>query len=184
MICTSSNAVELVKRIPKDVDIIFAPDKNLGRWVENQSGRKLTLWDGSCIVHETFSEEEVLKLKINYPKAEIIAHPECQQNLLDLANFIGSTSRLLDYTGKSSSSEFIVLTEPGIIHQMKIKEPHKCFYEVPGINGCSCNECPYMRLNTLEKLHNCLETMHPRIEIEEDIRIKALKPIEKMLAMS
>lgn len=129
LICTSSNAVELVKQIPRDVNIIFAPDKNLGRWVEKQSGRKMNLWDGSCIVHETFSEEEVLKLKINHPNAEIIAHPECQQNLLDLSNFIGSTSRLLDYIQNSNSSEFIVLTEPGILHQMKNKKsPKKKFF--------------------------------------------------------
>ncbi len=184
LICTSSNAVDLVKQIPKETDILFAPDKNLGRWVEKQSGRKMKLWDGSCVVHEAFSEEAVLKMKLKYPSSETIAHPECQENLLDLADFIGSTSKLLKYIKTSSANEFIVLTEPGIIHQMKQKEPSKIFLEVPGVNGCSCNECPHMRLNNIEKLILCLENMGPSIEIEETTRIKAFKPIQRMLEMS
>ncbi len=184
LICTSSNAVELVKKIPEETNILFAPDKNLGRWVEKQSNRKMKLWDGSCIVHETFSEESLLKMKIKYPNSKIIAHPECQQNLLDLSDFIGSTSKLLKYIQSDNSNEFIVLTEPGIIHQMKLKEPNKKFFDVPGIDNCSCNECPYMRLNTIEKLIKSLETLTPRIEIEESLRLKALQPIEKMLRMS
>ena len=184
LICTSSNAVDLVKKIPKTNPILFAPDQNLGKWVQQQSGRELTFWPGRCIVHETFSEEALLKLKLKHPQAEIIAHPECQSNLLELANFIGSTSKLLKQAEKSTAKEFIVLTEPGILHQMRIQMPDKVFVEVPGIDGCSCNECPYMRLNTLDKLLTCLQTMQPQINMEEDLRIKALKPIEKMLLMS
>ncbi len=184
LICTSSNAVQLVNKLPKEQKIIFAPDANLGRWVENQSGRKLTLWPGSCIVHETFNEEALYKLKITNPEAEVIAHPECSQNLLEFADFIGSTSKLLKYSETSKSKAFIVLTEPGIIHQMKIKLPYKKFFEVPGLDGCSCNSCPYMRLNTLHKLYKCLNDMKPSIELEEDLRVKAFLPIKKMLDMS
>ena len=184
LICTSSNAVDLVKQLPKDQPILFAPDQNLGRWVQRQSGRDLTLWPGRCIVHETFSEEAVLQLKLEYPTAEVIAHPECQENLLDLANFIGSTSKLLNYTETSKTESFIVLTEPGIIHQMQQRVPHKTFLEVPGLDGCSCNACPYMRLNTLQKLHDCLNTLEPAIEMEENLRMKALLPMKKMLEMS
>ena len=184
LICTSSNAVDLVNQLPKDQPILFAPDQNLGRWVQRQSGRDLTLWPGRCIVHETFSEEAVLQLKLEHPNAEVIAHPECQENLLDLANFIGSTSKLLNYTETSGSDTFIVLTEPGIIHQMQQRVPHKTLLEVPGLDGCSCNACPYMRLNTLQKLHDCLNTLEPAIEMEENLRIKALLPMKKMLEMS
>ena len=184
LICTSSNAVDLVNQLPKDQPILFAPDQNLGRWVQRQSGRDLTLWPGRCIVHETFSEEAVLQLKLEHPNAEVIAHPECQENLLDLANFIGSTSKLLNYTETSASDTFIVLTEPGIIHQMQQRVPHKTLLEVPGLDGCSCNACPYMRLNTLQKLYDCLNTLEPAIEMEENLRIKALLPMKKMLEMS
>ena len=184
LICTSSNAVDLVNQLPKDRPILFAPDQNLGRWVQRQSGRDLTLWPGRCIVHETFSEEAVLQLKLEHPNAEVIAHPECQENLLDLANFIGSTSKLLNYTETSGSDTFIVLTEPGIIHQMQQRVPHKTLLEVPGLDGCSCNSCPYMRLNTLQKLHDCLNTLEPAIEMEESLRMKALLPMQKMLEMS
>nr|WP_269623606.1 quinolinate synthase NadA [Prochlorococcus marinus] len=184
LICTSSNAVDLVKKIPKEIPIIFAPDKNLGRWVINQSGRKMKLWEGSCIVHETFSEEELIKLKAKNPDSEIIAHPECTQSLLEYSDYIGSTSKLLSYIQKSDTSTFIVLTEPGIIHQMKIKEPLKNFVDVPGIDGCSCNSCPYMRLNTAEKVIRSLEQMNPEIILEESIRSKAFNPIKKMLEMS
>ena len=184
LICTSSNAVDLVRQLPPDQPILFAPDRNLGRWVQDQSGRELTLWPGRCIVHETFSEEALLKLQLQHPDAEVIAHPECIQPLLDLADFIGSTSKLLQYAETSSSTSFIVLTEPGIIHQMQRRLPHKTFLDVPGVDGCSCNACPYMRLNTLEKLWQCLETGAPAIEMDETMRVKALKPIEAMLAMS
>ena len=184
LICTSSNAVDLIKQLPKDRPILFAPDQNLGKWVQKQSGRDLTFWPGSCIVHETFSEEALLKLKLKNPQAEIIAHPECQSHLLDLADFIGSTSKLLRRANLSPSKSFIVLTEPGILHQMRLQVPGKEFIEVPGIDGCSCNACPYMRLNTLEKVLKCLQTMMPEINMEEKLRAKALKPIESMLRMS
>lgn len=184
LICTSSNAVELIKQLPKDQGIIFAPDQNLGRWVERQSNRKLTIWPGRCEVHEAFSEEALIKLSIQNPKAEILAHPECQQNLLDLADYIGSTSKLLTRAECSDSSIFIVLTEPGILHQMRLRVPDKTFLDVPGADGCSCNVCPYMRLNTLEKLLNCLQVLAPEIQLDEEIRLKALRPIEKMLEMS
>ena len=183
LICTSSNAVALVSQLPKDRPILFAPDQNLGRWVEKQSGRKLTIWPGRCMVHETFSEEALLKLKMMHPEAKVIAHPECLENLLELADYVGSTSKLLEFTEKSQYTKFIVLTEPGILHQMKLRMPKKEFMDVPGIDGCSCNECPYMRLNTLEKLWSCLSTMKPSIEIEEEVRQKALIPIQRMLNM-
>jgi quinolinate synthase len=184
LICTSSNAVSLVQQLPAERPILFAPDQNLGRWVAQQSGRELTLWPGSCIVHETFSEQAVMTLKLDHPGAEVIAHPECLPNLLDLADFIGSTSKLLQRAETSEAKEFIVLTEPGILHQMRLKLPHKTFFEVPGQDGCSCNACPYMRLNTLEKLWRCLATLEPAIELDEDIRVRALAPIQRMLAMS
>ncbi len=184
LICTSSNAVSLVEKIPKDKKIIFAPDKNLGRWVQKNSGRKLKLWPGSCIVHETFSEEALLKLKYKHPDAKVIAHPECSQNLLVLSDFIGSTSKLLDFVSNDYSDTYMVLTEPGIIHQMKKKEPNKNFIEVPDIDGCKCNECPYMKLNTLEKIFDCLKNNSPSIELDPEIIKKAYKPIKRMLDMS
>ncbi|MAK08501.1 quinolinate synthase NadA [uncultured Prochlorococcus sp.] len=184
LICTSSNAVSLVEKIPKDKKIIFAPDKNLGRWVQKNSGRKLKLWPGSCIVHETFSEEALLKLKYKHPDAKVIAHPECSQNLLVLSDFIGSTSKLLDFVSNDYSDTYMVLTEPGIIHQMKKKEPNKNFIEVPDIDGCKCNECPYMKLNTLEKILDCLKNNSPSIELDPEIIKKAYKPIKRMLDMS
>ncbi len=184
LICTSSNAVDLVNKLPKDLPILFSPDRNLGRWVERQSGRKLTLWPGRCLVHETFNEESLIKLKIKHPSAEVLAHPECQENLLDLADFIGSTSKLLNYSQNSENSKFIVLTEPGIIHQMRLSDPLKSYIEVPGIDGCSCNECPYMRMNTLEKVLNCLKEMNPELHMDEQIRSMAYKPLKKMLDMS
>ena len=184
LICTSSNAVDLVQQLPADRPILFAPDQNLGRWVQRQSGRELTLWPGSCIVHETFSEQALLQLQLEHPDAEVLAHPECQQHLLDLADFIGSTSALLRRAQASEASSFIVLTEPGILHQMRKAVPAKAFFEVPGADGCSCNACPYMRLNTLEKLWQCLQTMQPEIVLEEEVRRRALAPIERMLAMS
>ncbi|MEB3246465.1 MAG: quinolinate synthase, partial [Synechococcus sp.] len=184
LICTSSNAVDLVRQLPADRPVLFAPDQNLGRWVQRQSGRELTLWPGRCIVHETFSEEALLQLKLEHPEAEVIAHPECQEHLLDLADFIGSTSKLLNHTESSAADTFIVLTEPGILHQMKQRAPEKTLIDVPGVDGCSCNACPYMRLNTLQKLHDCLDTLEPAIELDETLRQRALEPIERMLALS
>ena len=184
LICTSSNAVDLVNQLPVDQPILFAPDQNLGRWVQRQSGRDLTLWPGRCVVHETFSEEALIKLKLQNPEAEVIAHPECQENLLDLADFIGSTSKLLIHSQNSSASTFIVLTEPGILHQMSKTVPEKNFIDVPGLDGCSCNACPYMRLNTLEKLWSCLQTLEPEIKMDESERLKAFAPMQRMLEMS
>ncbi|WP_413325448.1 quinolinate synthase NadA [Synechococcus sp. MIT S9503] len=184
LICTSSNAVDLVRQLPEEQPVLFAPDRNLGRWVERQSGRELTLWPGRCFVHETFSEEALLKLKLEHPEAEVIAHPECQENLLDLADFIGSTSKLLVHSETSESDTFIVLTEPGILHQMKQRVPQKTLLDVPGLDGCSCNACPYMRMNSLEKLRDCLETLSPQITMEESIRFRAEAPIRRMLEMS
>ncbi len=184
LICTSSNAVDLVKQLPEERPVLFAPDRNLGRWVERQSGRELTLWPGRCFVHETFSEEALLKLKLEHPEAEVIAHPECQENLLDLADFIGSTSKLLIHSEISDSKTFIVLTEPGILHQMKQRVPEKKLLDVPGLDGCSCNACPYMRMNSLEKLRDCLQKLSPQITMDESIRSKAEAPIRRMLEMS
>ncbi|MFN6132389.1 MAG: quinolinate synthase NadA [Synechococcaceae cyanobacterium] len=184
LICTSSNAVQLVKQIPADRPILFAPDRNLGRWVARQSGRELTLWPGSCIVHETFSEQALLRLKLEHPEAEVIAHPECEPQLLDLADFIGSTSKMLQRAQSSDASTFLVLTEPGILHQMQLRAPQKTFIPVPGLDGCSCNACPYMRLNTLEKVWRCLRTLEPAIELDEELRQRALVPIQRMLEWS
>ncbi|QNI73568.1 quinolinate synthase NadA [Synechococcus sp. NOUM97013] len=184
LICTSSNAVDLVQQLPADRPVLFAPDRNLGRWVQRQSGRDLTLWPGRCFVHEAFSEEALLRLKLEHPDAEVIAHPECEENLLDLADFIGSTSKLLNHAETSDATTFIVLTEPGILHQMQQRVPEKTLIDVPGLDGCSCNACPYMRLNTLEKLRDCLESLSPEITMDEKLRSQAEAPIRRMLAMS
>lgn len=184
IICTSSNAVKIVNQIPPDQPIIFAPDRNLGRYVAEQTGRDLVLWQGSCIVHETFSEKRIIELKTQYPAAKIIAHPECEPPVLRHADFIGSTTALLNYCQQSSDREFIVATEPGIIHQMEKAAPQKRFIPAPAMNNCACNECPHMRLNTLEKLYLAMKNKAPEITLPEDIRLAALKPIQKMLAMS
>ena len=184
IICTSSNAVKIVNQIPEDQPIIFAPDKNLGRYVSQQTGRNLVLWEGSCIVHETFSEKRIIELKVEHPNAEMIAHPECEAPVLRHADFIGSTTALLKYCQTSSSDRFIVATEPGIIHQMEKAAPNKYFIPAPAMNNCACNECPYMRLNTLEKLYLAMKNKTPEITLPEDIRTRALKPIQRMLEMS
>ncbi|HEY9703428.1 MAG TPA: quinolinate synthase NadA [Allocoleopsis sp.] len=184
IICTSSNAVHLVNQIPKNQPIIFAPDRNLGRYVMQQTGRDMILWDGACIVHENFSEKKLVELKVYHPEAAIIAHPECEPPVLRHADFIGSTSALLKYTQTSSHNSFIVATEPGIIHQMEKYQPHKKFIPSPPINNCNCNECPFMRLNTLEKLYFAMKNRSPEIIIPEHIRKAALRPIERMLEMS
>ncbi len=184
IICTSSNAVKIVQQIPQDQPIIFAPDRNLGRYVMEQTRRELLLWQGSCIVHETFSEKKLVQLKIAHPEAEAIAHPECETAVLRHADFIGSTAALLKYSQQSPKNEFIVATEPGIIHQMQKQSPHKSFIPAPPINNCNCNECPYMRLNTLEKLYWAMKNRTPEIVMSEDIRIAAARPIQRMLEMS
>ncbi len=184
VICTSSNAVKIVNQLPQERPIIFAPDRNLGRYVAQQTGRDLILWQGSCIVHETFSEKKIVQLKIEHPNAEIIAHPECEETVLRHANYIGSTTALLKYSQQSSGDTFIVATEPGIIHQMHKEAPDKRFIPAPAIDNCNCNECPYMRLNTLEKLYLAMKHKQPEITMDESIRKAALKPIQRMLEMS
>jgi quinolinate synthase len=185
IICTSSNAVKIMQQIPESQPIIFAPDRNLGRYVMQQTGRDLVLWQGSCIVHETFSEKKIVQLKITHPQAEVIAHPECESSVLRHASFIGSTAALLKYCQNSSpTQEFIVATEPGIIHQMQKLAPHKQFIPAPPLNNCACNECPFMRLNTLEKLYLAMKNRTPEITMPEDIRLAALRPIQRMLEMS
>ncbi len=184
IICTSSNAVKIVNQIPKDQPIIFAPDRNLGRYVMEQTGRDLVLWQGSCIVHETFSEKKIVQLKIEHPDAEVIAHPECEPPVLRHADYIGSTTALLKYSQSSLSQAFIVATEPGIIHQMQKQTPQKRFIPAPPMNNCACNECPYMRLNTLEKLYLAMKNRKPEITMPEHIQLAALRPIQRMLEMS
>ncbi|NJK75697.1 MAG: quinolinate synthase NadA [Microcoleus sp. SU_5_6] len=185
IICTSSNAVKIVNQIPQNQPIIFGPDRNLGRYVMEQTGREMELWQGACIVHENFSEKKIVQLKIANPDAEIIAHPECEPPVLRHANYIGSTTALLKYSQSSSSSAFIVATEPGIIHQMQKVAPQKRFIPAPATaNNCACNECPHMRLNTLEKLYLAMKNRTPEITLPEQIGIAALKPIQRMLEMS
>lgn len=184
IICTSSNAVQIVEQIPTHQPIIFAPDRNLGRYVMEQTGRDLLLWDGSCIVHETFSEKKIVQLKVQHPEAEIIAHPECEPSVLRHADHIGSTTALLNYAQTSHSPTFIVATEPGIIHQMEKEAPHKQFIPAPPINNCACNECPHMRLNTLEKLYLAMKKRTPEITVPEEIQVAALRPIQRMLEMT
>lgn len=187
IIVTSTNAEKIIQQIPEDQPIIFAPDKYLGGYLAKKTGRDMLLWNGTCIVHEQFSERELIKLKTHQPKAHIIAHPECPENLLNYANHIGSTSSLIHYTKEHPGEAFIVLTEPGIIHQMQKASPTSTFYDVPGINdsGCaSCNNCPYMKLNTIEKLYLCLKNSAPAIDVPEHTKAPALTALTKMLEMS
>lgn len=184
IICTSSNAVKIVQQIPANQPIIFAPDQNLGRYVMAQTGREMVLWQGSCIVHETFSEKRLVQLQSEHPEAEVIAHPECEPAVLRHAHYIGSTTALLNYSKKSLSPAFIVATEAGILHQMQKAAPHKRFIPAPPNNQCACNECPYMRLNTLEKLYWAMKTRSPEITLPESTRVAALRPIQRMLEMS
>ncbi len=192
IIVTSSNAKKIIAQIPSDKEIIFAPDQHLGRFIEKETGRKMVLWNGSCMVHEQFSEKELVKLIANYPQAKVIAHPECPQNLLSYAHHIGSTSALLKFTEENQGLEFIVLTEPMIIHQMKLKNPTAKFYDCPFIDkaGCTlCNTCPHMQLNNLEKLYLVLKygAKSPNggeLNLDEVLRVKAEKPLRKMLEMS
>lgn len=184
IICTSSNAVNIVSQIPANQPIIFAPDRNLGRYVMQKTGRELVLWQGSCMVHETFSERRIVQLQVEHPQAEVIAHPECEPAVLRRAHYIGSTTALLDYSQRSASSTFIVATEPGIIHQMQKQTPDKQFIPAPAMNQCACNECPHMRLNTLEKLYLAMKHRTPEITLDEQVRVAALRPIQRMLAMS
>lgn len=184
IICTSGNAVQIIESVPKDQPIIFAPDKNLGAYLEKKTGRKMLLWNGACMVHEIFSLEKITKLKARHPFAKLIAHPECEDPVLAVADFIGSTSQLLDYVAKNDAPAFIVATETGILHQMQKRAPSKTFIPAPPDNSCACNDCPHMKLNTLEKVYLCLKYELPEITMAEDVRIAALKPIERMLDIS
>lgn len=185
IICTSSSAEKIIRKIPENKPILFSPDKNLGKYLIKKTGRDMLLWQGSCIVHETFNQRKIIELKYQHPNIKLIAHPECEEALLDEADYIGSTSSLLSYVKNSSDREFIVATEVGIIHQMEKACPEKKFIPAPkNDEACSCNECPFMKLNTLEKLYLCMKNRSPEILIDENLRQKALLPIKKMLEMS
>jgi quinolinate synthase len=183
-ICTSSNAEKIVRAIPADKQVLFAPDKNLGRYVAKKTGRDLVLWPGSCIVHETFSLRKLETLMVEHPDAKIIAHPECEEALLDRAHFIGSTAALLKFVESDPSRAFIVVTEPGILHQMQKRVPDKLLIPAPPEANCACNECPFMRLNTPEKVYLALRDLTPRVELPAELRARAKVPIDRMLALS
>lgn len=184
IVCTSSNAVQIVESLPKDQKIIFGPDKNLGAYVAKKTGRDLVLWNGACMVHEIFSKEKITKIKERHPNAKLLAHPECEDVILKLADYIGSTTGLLKYATKSPEREFIVATESGIIHQMQKDNPDKIFIPAPPNNQCACNDCPHMKRNTLEKLYLCIKNEMPEITVPERIIEKAVRPIERMLEIS
>jgi quinolinate synthase len=184
VIVTSTNAVQIVESFPKDQKIIFAPDKNLGAYINKVTGRNMVLWNGSCMVHEIFSLEKLIKLKAQHPQAVVLAHPECEAAILDHADYIGSTTALLNYSKKSEAKEFIVLTETGIIHQMQKSSPGKTFIPAPPNNSCACNDCPYMKLNTLEKIYNTLKYEQPELLMDAEMIEKAKKPITRMLELS
>ncbi len=184
IICTSSNAQAIVESLPQDQKIIFAPDKNLGGFINKKTGREMLLWNGACMVHEIFSLEKITKLKVRHPRALFIAHPECEDAVLQIADFIGSTTQLLKYTQENDSNEFIVATESGILHKMMQASPKKTFIAAPPNNSCACNDCPHMKLNTLEKLYLCLKYETPEILMEEELRLAAKKPIDRMMQLS
>ena len=184
VICTSSNAEKIVRRIPADRPILFAPDQHLGRFVAKQTGRDMVLWPGSCIVHEIFSEKRLVQLKVEHPDAEVVAHPECEEAVLRHADYIGSTKGILDRVLNSPKQTFIVVTEAGILHQMRKGAPQKTFIPAPPDNGCACNECPYMRLNTLEKLYLCMRDKTPQLVMDAALQAAALAPLRRMLEWS
>ncbi|MDD2797857.1 MAG: quinolinate synthase NadA [Bacteroidales bacterium] len=185
VVVTSTNAKIIIDSLPADEKIIFGPDRNLGNYINSVTGRKMVLWDGACHVHEEFSVEKIIELKKKHPEAKVLAHPECKKVVLQMADFIGSTAALLNYSANSENKEFIVATESGIIHEMKRKSPTKLFIPAPPRDStCACNECNFMRLNTLEKLYNCLKYELPQVQVEENIRLKAVKSIHRMLEIS
>jgi quinolinate synthase len=184
IVCTSSNAEKIVRSLPENQKIIFAPDKNLGKYINKITGRNMVLWDGSCMVHEIFSLKEIIRLKARHPQAKIIAHPECEEEVLAMADFIGSTSALLQFVKNDAANTFIVVTESGILHQMQKEAPEKTLIPAPPDNQCACNDCPHMKLNTLEKLFLCLRDEKPEIHLDENIRLKAEKSILRMLEIS
>ena len=184
IICTSGNAEAILNSLPKDQQIIFAPDKNLGAYINKKLGRNMLLWNGACMVHEIFSLEKIIKLKVRHPNAKLLAHPECEEPVLRIADFIGSTTQILKYSKTDSANEFIVATETGILHQMQKDSPNKTFIPAPPTNSCACNDYPYMKLNTLEKLYLCMEYETPEITMDETLRLAAKKPIDRMLEIS
>src|SRR5579871_4934851 len=184
IICTSSNAEKIVESLPADQKIIFAPDRNLGAYLIRKTGRDMVLWDGACMVHEIFSLEKITKLKTRHPNAKLIAHPECEEPILRMAEYIGSTTALLNYTKKDASMEYIVATETGILHQMQLSSPQKTFIPAPPDNNCACNDCPHMKLNTLEKLYLSMKYEQPELLMDTDLMVAARKPIERMLQIS
>ena len=184
IICTSSNAEKIIESVPVDQPIIFAPDKNLGAFLNKKTGRNMVLWNGACMVHEIFSLEKITRLKVRHPNAKLIAHPECEDPILRIADFVGSTTQLLKYSQQDNAKEFIVATETGILHQMQKSSPDKTFIPAPPDNSCACNDCPHMKLNTLEKLYLCMEYETPEILMEEGLRLAAKKPIDRMLEIS
>jgi quinolinate synthase len=184
IICTSSNAVKIIESVPPDQPILFAPDKNLGAWLNKKTGRNMLLWNGACMVHEIFSLEKITKLKIRHPQAKVIAHPECEEAVLAVADYIGSTTQLLKHTQTDPSQQYIVATETGILHQMQQSSPNKTFIPAPPTNSCACNDCPHMKLNTLEKLYLCMEYETPEINMDEQLRLAAKKPMDRMLEIS
>lgn len=184
IICTSSNAERIIRQIPADRKILFAPDRNLGAYLVRRTGREMVLWQGTCIVHETFSERKLAALRLEHPSARLIAHPECEEAVLDQADFIGSTSGLLRHVRESADTEFIVATEAGIIHQMRKHCPRKRFIPAPPEESCECNNCPYMKLNTPAKLYRCMRDRSPEIRLDDELIAKARRPILRMLEMS
>lgn len=186
IVCTSSNALKIVESVPKDVPIIFAPDKNLGRYVMRQTGRDMLLWDGSCVVHEAFSMDKLLELHKKYPDYKIIAHPESEEHILNTAAYIGSTSGMINFVKEHPKEKFIVATEAGILHKMQQEMPNTELLPAPAVedNTCACSECHFMKMNTLQKLYDCLKNESPQIEVPENIRKRALLPIERMLELS
>ena len=182
--CTSTNAVQIIESIPKDQKIIFAPDKNLGAYLKKKTGRDMILWDGACMVHEIFSLEKITKLRHRHPNAKFIAHPECEDKILEHADYIGSTTGLLNFTIKDPATEFIVATEAGILHQMQLKSPQKTFIPAPPTNNCACNDCPHMKLNTMEKLYLCMEHELPEIILPEWVIREGVASIDRMLEVS
>ena len=184
IVCTSTNALQIVESLPEDQKIIFAPDRNLGAYINKKTGRNMVLWDGSCMVHEIFSLDQIIDLKKEHPDSELLAHPECEESLLQHADYIGSTTGILNYSKESKKTKFIVATEAGIIHQMQKASPNKIFIPAPPNNSCACNDCPHMKLNTLEKVYNCLKYELPHIELDALVIEEAKKPIWKMLEIS
>jgi quinolinate synthase len=184
IVCTSSNAVQIVESLPKDQKIIFGPDRNLGAYVKKKTGRDLVLWNGACMVHEIFSQDKIDRLRNEYPEAKFIAHPECEDHILANADYVGSTAGMLKFTQNDAAQSYIVATESGILHQMQKASPHKTFIPAPPNNACACNDCPHMKLNTLEKLYNCLKYESPEILLPEDVIFRAQRPIERMLEIS